>query len=276
MIMRGILFCLLCAAAVFAAEVRTPVPFSALPAVVQRTIQKQAANSAPGEITRVEEDGEITFETEISVGGRARDISVGEDGTLLSIEVTLAETPTAVQKAITAQVGAGKLVGVDKIFDDSEASYDVVMTTKDGQERAFSVEENGTVSSLEVALAETPAAVQKTITAQVGTGKLGTVTRIFDESTTYDVEASTVDGKEREFSVGNDGKLLSVRVTLEETSPEVQKTIRGQIGTGKILRIDKSFERRSKTLPYEVEGLKNGKPFNFSVGAAGKFLGMDE
>jgi hypothetical protein len=56
----------------------------------------------------------------------------------------------------------------------------------------------------------------------------------------------------------------------------VQKTIREKIGTGKILRIDKSFERRSKTLPYEVEGMKNGKPFNFSVGAAGKFLGMDE
>ena len=275
MIVRFFLAWLCLAATCVAAEVRKAVAFSELPSAVQKAIGKLGGNAA-AEFTRVEEDGATTFETEITQGGRERDISVGEDGTLLSIEVTPAETPAAVQKAITAQVGAGALVGVDKIFDDGETSYDVVMTTKAGQERAFTVEEDGTVSSLEVALAETPAAVQKTITAQVGTGKLGTVTRIFDESTTYDVEAGTVDGKAREFSVGADGKMLSVRVTLEETGPEVQKTIREQIGTGKILRIDKSFERRSKTLPYEVEGMKNGKPFNFSVGAAGKFLGMDE
>ncbi len=258
-----------------AAEVRKAVAFSELPAAVQTAIAKLGGNTAT-EITRVEEDGDVTFETAITQGGRERDISVGADGTLLSIEVDLAETPAAVQKTIRAQISTGVLVGVDKIFDDGEASYDVVMTTKAGQERAFTVEENGTLSSAEIALAETPPAVQKAITAEVGAGKLATVTRIFDETTTYDVEATTAAGKPREFSIANDGKLLSVRVAVEETPAEVQKTIREQIGTGKILRIDKSFEKRSKTLPYEIMGMKNGKPFNFSVGSAGKFLGMDE
>jgi N-methylhydantoinase A/oxoprolinase/acetone carboxylase beta subunit len=150
------------------------------------------------------------------------------------------------------------------------------MTTKDGQERAFTVEENGTISSLEVALAETPTAVQKTVTAQVGAGKLDSIARIFDETTTYDVEMTAADGKEREFSVGADGRLLSIRVTLEETNADVQKTIKEQIGTGRLLRIDKSFVKKNKVEPYEVEALKNGKPFYFSVGPKGRFLGVDE
>ncbi len=273
---RGVLIFLLCAAVAVAAEVRKAVPFSTLPQAVQRTIQKQVGNAVPAEAERVEEDGDVTFDVEITVGGRERDITVAEDGSLLSIEVSFAETPVAVQKAVRAQVGTGALVSVDKIFDGSDTSYDVVMTTKDGQERAFTVEENGTVSSLEVGLAETTPAVQKAITAQVGTGKLATITRIFDEATSYDVDMTAADGKEREFSVVNDGKLLSIRVTLGELNAAVQKTIREQIGSGKILRIDKSFQRRSKTLPYEVEGMKDGKRFNFSVGEAGKFLGLDE
>ncbi|MEO8793298.1 MAG: hypothetical protein ABI464_13310 [Chthoniobacteraceae bacterium] len=259
-----------------AAETRKSVVFSELPAVVQRTIQKQAGSAPPAEIKRVEEDGEVSFEMAITAGGRERDIVVGEDGSLWSVEVTLAETPAAIQKAVKAQVGAGTLVSVDKIFDEGETSYDVVMTAKDGKERAFTVEGNGTISSLEVALAETPAAVQKTVTGQVGAGKLDGIARIFAETTSYDVGMTAADGKQREFSVGADGKLLSIRVTLDETSPEVQRTIREQIGSGKIVRIDKSFERRSKTLPYEVEAIRNGKPFYFSVGAAGKFLGVDE
>jgi hypothetical protein len=275
MIVRCLLAWLCLAAFCVAAEMRKAVAYSGLPAAVQNTIAKLGGSAGP-EVMRVEEDGVITFEMEVMQGGHGRDVSVREDGALLRIEVTLAETTAAVQSTIKAQVGAGTLVGVDKIFEDGGTSYEVVMTTKDGQERGFTVEENGTISSLEVALVETPPAVQKTITAQVGAGRLGTVTRVRDEGTIYDVEASTSDGKPREFSVGSDGRLLSIRVTLEETSPEVQRTIRGQIGTGKILRIDKSFERRSKTLPYEVEGMKNGKPFFFSVGAAGKFLGLDD
>ena len=276
MIVRGILVWFLCAAMSVAAEVRKVVTIAGLPAAVQRTIQTQAGNGRLGEIERVEEDGEVSFEAVITKDGRERDITVGEDGSLWSLEVTLAETPAAVQKTVKAQVGAGQIVSIDKTFDFGEVAYEVTMTAKDGQERAFTVQENGTLSSIEVALAETPAAVQKTITGQVGAGKLDGITKFFDEGGIYEVGMTAADGREREFSVRADGRMLSIKVTLAETSPEVQKTIREQIGTGKILRIDKSFERRNKTLPYEVEGMKDGKPFNFSVGAAGKFLGLDD
>jgi len=152
----------------------------------------------------------------------------------------------------------------------------VTMTTKDGQERAFTVEENGTVSSMEVALADTPAAVQKAVKAQVGTGKLDSITRILDEGLSYEVAMTTAEGKEREFTVGATGRLQSMTVTLDETGSEAQKTIKEQIGTGKILRIERSFEGKSKVPPYQVEAIKNGKPFYFSVDPKGKFLGVDK
>ncbi len=33
---------------------------------------------------------------------------------------------------------------------------------------------------------------------------------------------------------------------------------------------------RKEVLPYEVQGRKDGKPFDFSVGPGGKFLGRDD
>jgi hypothetical protein len=35
-------------------------------------------------------------------------------------------------------------------------------------------------------------------------------------------------------------------------------------------------EKKAGVLPYEVTGRKDGKPFNFSVGPRGRFLGMDD
>jgi hypothetical protein len=87
---------------------------------------------------------------------------------------------------------------------------------------------------------------------------------------------TTADGREREFTVGSGGKLLSIEISLEEATPEAQKTIREYIGAAKILRVVKSFEFKKKVLPYEVEAMKDGKPYDFSVGPHGRFLGMDD
>jgi hypothetical protein len=67
------------------------------------------------------------------------------------------------------------------------------------------------------------------------------------------------------------------QVALEDTIPAVRKTIRQKMGDGKILRIDKSLvEKRMGVLAFEVQGRKDGKPFNFSVGPQGRFLWMDD
>lgn len=131
--------------------------------------------------------------------------------------------------------------------------------------------------SAEVALAETPDAVQKTIASQLNGGKLESIDENFDDDgTNYDVELTAKDGKEKSFNVTADGNLASEEVTLEEVPRPAQKTIKNQIGDGKILRIDKTLANEKRGLPYEVEGRKDGKPLDFSVGPRGRFLGMDD
>ena len=200
---------------------------------------------------------------------------MAEDGTLLSVEVALDETPIPVQRTIKAQVGEGTIENVEQSFDEDEISYDVDIKRKDGAERSFSVTLAGRLQALQVALEETPAAVRKIIETSLGSAKLEDIHHIFEEGeTSYYVEVRR-DGKLRDFSVAENGKLESVMVFLSETPAEVRSTINEKIGTGKLLRVDKSFEARRGVLPYEIEARKDGKPFNFSVGPKGRFLGMD-
>jgi uncharacterized membrane protein YkoI len=188
----------------------------------------------------------------------------------------LDETPIPVQRTIKIQVGEGTIEAIEKSFDEDEISYDVDMKRKDGAERSFSVALDGKLQAMEVVLEETPAAVRKTIEASLGTAKLEDVYHMFEEGeTSYYVEVRR-DGKLRDFSVAENGKLQSVQMFLSETPAEVQSTINEKLGNGKLSRVDKSFEARRGVLPYEIEARKDGKPFNFSVGPKGRFLGMDD
>ena len=95
-----------------------------------------------------------------------------------------------------------------------------------------------------------------------------------DDGTNYDVTVAQPDGPEIGFNVTADGTLTSKEVALKDVPPRVRAAIRNRIGDGTILRVDKSLLREHNTYPFEVKGRKNGKPFDFSVGPRGGFLGM--
>lgn len=259
-----------------AADGRQTVPLSSLPAAVQKTIKAQPGEAKVGDIERIEEDGEVYFDVTVTKAGMERSLSVGEDGTLLSAEVELSETPEAVRKAIQTQVGGGTLDNIDKVLEDGKESYNVDFTTKDKAERTFIVGADGKLQQVQVTLAEVSTAARKTIESHAGQSKLGDIFKIFDDSgVSYDIEM-TQGGKEREFSVAESGKLESREVFLSELSAAAAATVKEKIGNGKILRIDEIFTKRAGVFPFEVEGHKDGKAFNFSVGPKGRFLGMDE
>lgn len=195
----------------------------------------------------------------------------------MSIEVTLAETPAPVQKTIQTLASRGELEGINKNLDDSDVTYDLALTNKNGKEKDFTIAEDGTLLSAGVELNETPDAVKKTIQSRLGDGKLESIDKNFDEDgANYDVEMTTKAGQERGFTVATDGSLVSTQVTLEETPRPVRRTIKNQIGDGRILRIDLSFVKERGVFPYQVEGRKDGASFDFNVGPKGKFLGMDD
>lgn len=245
-----------------------------VPAAVKKTIEDQATGFKLGDIEREETDGEVTYTAKISKEGQESDFTVAEDGRLLTVEVELEETPSAVQKTIKAQVGEGEVDSIEKNVEEDD--YEVEFVRKDGTDSFFSVRPDGKLSTVQVTLSEIPAAVRKTIEANLGKGKLGNVYRLSeDAAVSYDAEVK-YEEKPRELVIAENGKLESVQVSLSETPEPVQKTIKEKLGDGKLIRIDRSFEQKMGVMPYEVEARKDGKPFNFSVGPRGRFLGMDE
>jgi uncharacterized membrane protein YkoI len=259
-----------------AREDAASIPIQQAPLAVQKAIRAEAGSAEFGELEPGREDGKTNYTVTIREDGHERDLTVAADGTLLSKEVTLEEVPPPVRNTITSQLHKGTLESIEKIFEDTDIDFEVNITATNGVERTFTVGLDGKLENVEMKLEDTPEAVRKTIQTSVGSGKLENVYHMFEEEeTSYYVEFMR-DGKERDLSVGEDGKLQSMEVFMAEISQGAQRTIADKIGGGEIVRIDKSFESRNGVLPYEVEGKKDGKPFNFSVGPRGKFLGMDD
>jgi uncharacterized membrane protein YkoI len=264
------------AAAMDATAGESSIPIQQVPAAARKTIQEELGHASLREIQPGEEAGKKIYTVNIAEDGHERELVVAEDGTLLSKEVTLEETPPPVRNTIQGQLRQGALESIDKTTDDDEITYEVTVKAKDGAERSFTVGLDGKLLSAQMMLAETPGAVRKTIESGIGSGKLESIDHMFEDGeTSYYVEFSR-EGKARDLSVAEDGKLQSVQVFLSETPVPVQKTINEKLGTGEIVRIDRSFEQRNGVFPYEIEGRRDGKPFNFSVGPRGRFLGMDD
>src|SRR5262249_49880228 len=89
---------------------------------VRLTIQKEAGNGTVGDIDRATEEGEVTFDAELTQAGRTRTLSVGTNGNLIDKQVFLAELPAPLQDAIRRQAGAD--CEIHQHTDDNKVSYD--------------------------------------------------------------------------------------------------------------------------------------------------------
>ena len=250
----------------------------ALPPAVQQTIQSNSEGRTVRKFDRTEDDGEVSYQIETaSNDGQEYDLTVAEDGTLLSKDLAVAELPPSVQTAIQAQVGSGTLEGVAKLNDDGETTYQAGIAPAGGVERDFTYAEDGTLLSEEASLDELAPAIQAAITTQVGQGKLEGIDKTYDDrEVTYEATSVTPQGDERNFSIAADGTLLSREVSLEEVPASVKQTITQNVGQGKVVEIDQSFVAENPDQSYEIESQKNGKPFDFTISSTGRFLGVEE
>jgi uncharacterized membrane protein YkoI len=251
------------------------------PAPVQKTLKGMIGTGMLDSIEKNLDGDEPTFDISILTNdGKDNDFTLDGNGKVISQRIELADVPEGIQRIIKNQVGANTLDDVEKLFDeDNILSYQVGFTTKDGLPRSFTLNGgDGKMESMEIGLSEAPAAVQATVTAESGTGAFESLDKIFDPAgITYEAAYYTKNGREHRFTVDADGKLNSREVALAEAPVPVQQTIKQQLGAGKVLRIDHSFaEKDSGVFPFEVQAEKDGKPFDFSVGPKGRFLGMDD
>lgn len=245
------------------------VSLDKVPVVVQKAIKEQLKGGTLGEIDQTTDDGTVTFEVAAKKGETEWSFTLAADGTLLELEIPLSEAPAPVQKTIKTAIGKGTIDLVTKSFDENEVTYDVEFTTTDGKDRFLSVDADGTLNTLEIGLEEAPKAIREKITEVAGKWKVEMVAKSYEEGKVfYDVDLSLKD-KERDFRLTESGKLETEQVFIEDVTPEARKTILGKLGEGKVVRIDKAYENDGSFV-FEIEGLKNGQSFDFSVGPKGR------
>ena len=124
--------------------------------------------------------------------------------------ISLSQAPAAVQDAIKAQAGDGKIGKVVKGEEHGKTVYEAIVT-KGGNDVEISVDDAGKLLGSEetISLKDVPKAVRKTIQEQAGTAKIKMIEKAIEgEKVAY--EAILVkDGKDVEIVVAPDGKLQS-------------------------------------------------------------------
>lgn len=247
-----------------------------VPPAVKLTIKKQTEGGQLAWIERDEEEGEISFTIQFTnKAGTHRELTVADDGALLTLEVALDELPLEVQKTIRMQMGQNKIKQIDKTFEEGDVSYEVDISLADGKTRACSVDAAGKLTRLQIGLEALPDAVRKTIDANLHGGALVEAYKLIDEADiSYEGEVER-EGKNRELVVAADGKLESMELSIAEVTGQARKTIEEKVGNGKLVRVEKIFEQKQGVMPYEVEARKDGKLIRFSVGPRGRFLGVE-
>src|SRR5258708_629713 len=120
------------------------VSLADLPAAAQKTIQSQLNGGKVGKIEREIEDGDVSYSVTLGKEGKEHDMTVAEDGRLVSVEIALEETPAAVQKAVQAEMRGGTLDSIQKTFDeDNTVTYEIDSTTRGGADHAFTLSADG-------------------------------------------------------------------------------------------------------------------------------------
>src|SRR6266404_2137033 len=96
------------------------VLLSEVPSAAQTAIHTQVGDATLRNIFWTDDLGEISFEVETTRNGKAHFFSVTPEGKLLSMQLSLAETPAPVRKTIQARVGKAKLGEIHRVVEDDE------------------------------------------------------------------------------------------------------------------------------------------------------------
>jgi uncharacterized membrane protein YkoI len=117
-----------------------------VPAAVQSPIKQFAGTNSIEKITQESEDNKVIYEAKITASGVKQEIEVAADGTVVRTEkqVSLKDTPSAVQAAIKTLAGGGT---VDTIIEENEGGkkgYEVAVTV-DGKKKEADIDANGKI-----------------------------------------------------------------------------------------------------------------------------------
>jgi uncharacterized membrane protein YkoI len=117
-----------------------------LPAPVQKTVKAETANATLVGLSKEKEDGKVQYEVETKVNGKSRDLMIGTDGKIISVEVetALEAIPAPAREAILKKAAGSKIKIVETITTGSQVSYEAAILGKNGKAKEFQVNPDGT------------------------------------------------------------------------------------------------------------------------------------
>ena len=188
--------------------------------------------------------------------------------------ITLSELPPRAQQTIKAELQGAQVGEIEKDTADGKTFYDVVLARGEAS-RHLTVDAQGNLIRAQVALTDTPAAVQKVIQSQVGKNKIGDIDRTSEDGETiFSVDLIAPNGEAHSLSVAEDGKWFSLELQLSDAPGPVQKTVRNHLGKGKLEEISKVND--DGDVYFEADINLDGKTRTLTIGPRGRVLSEEE
>jgi hypothetical protein len=107
------------------------IPVEKLPAAVKKAVHKKFPEARIRGAAREVEDGETTYEVELTVEGRAVDVAMNAEGEILEIEkeIPVSRLPRAVKKRLEAKYPGARIEKAEEITkgEDGPVRYEVVL-----------------------------------------------------------------------------------------------------------------------------------------------------
>ncbi|MBI3551101.1 MAG: hypothetical protein HY077_01170 [Elusimicrobia bacterium] len=134
---------LFCAALARSGE--TKVKLGDLPPAVQKTIKEKSAGAKIKRILKDASKDATTYEAEMTVAGRDKNVTVDSNGNLVEVEETvdLKTLPLRTQGAIEAAAAGGKILKVESLSHGGPVESYEALIKKAGKKTEFHVDPEG-------------------------------------------------------------------------------------------------------------------------------------
>jgi uncharacterized membrane protein YkoI len=126
----------LCFSAFAAEDTEQKVSLDKLPAAVAKALQAQAGKDKITDLSKERENGKTLYEATFKRNGRVHDVTVDEEGKLVSDEETIptSEAPDAIREAIEREHPGGKINKLERITEGKKVSYEALISSKGKRE----------------------------------------------------------------------------------------------------------------------------------------------
>lgn len=117
-------------------DVEETVSLDKIPAAAAKALKEQAGDANITNLSKEKAEGKLVFEATFTKKGRVHDVTVDENGKLVSDEevIPLSEAPETVRAAIKKEAPDGKIVKFERIREGGKISYEALISTKSKRE----------------------------------------------------------------------------------------------------------------------------------------------